>query len=67
MPPLLLVFAACIVSFTCVSLLAHFGTLPDLSFVDLGTANLGAAEFFFAIVVLLAVVIWLRRNDFSGR
>jgi len=65
--PLLFVFAAFVVSFTCVSLLAHFGTLSDLSVADLGAAHLGAAEFFFGIVILLAVVIWLTRNNFSGR
>jgi hypothetical protein len=67
MLPLLLVFAAFVVSFTCVSLLSHFGTFSDLSAADLGSAHLGAAEFFFGIVILLAVVIWLTRNDFSGR
>ena len=65
--PLLLVFAAFVVSFTCVNLLAHFGTFSDLSVAELGTAHLGASEFFFGIVILLAVVIWLWRNGFSGR
>jgi len=67
MPPLLLVFAVFIVSFTCVSLLLHFGTLSDLSTIDLSTADLGASEFFFGLIILLAVTVWLKRNDISGR
>jgi hypothetical protein len=58
MPPLLLALATlCIVSFTCIGLVAHFGP----------AAELGRAELFFAIAILLVLLLWLARNDFSGR
>jgi len=58
MPPLLLALAIlCIVSFTCIGLVAHFGPPSDL----------GTPEVFFAIALLLVLLLWLVRGDFSGR
>ena len=58
MSTLLLVLATvCIVSFTCVGLVAQFGP----------PSNLGSAELYFGIPVLLALLIWFTRDDFSGR
>jgi uncharacterized membrane protein len=47
----------CIVSFTCIGLVAQFGPPSDL----------GRAELYLGIPILLAVLLWLTRNDFRGR
>jgi hypothetical protein len=58
MSTLLLVLATvCIASFTCVGLVAQFGPPSDL----------GRAELYFGIPILLALLLWLTRDDLSGR
>jgi len=58
MPPLLLALATlCIVSFLCIGLVVQFGP----------TSDLGTAELVFGVAILLVLLLWLARNDFSGR
>jgi hypothetical protein len=52
---LLVLVTLCMTSFVCVGLVAQFGPPSDL----------GRADLYFGIPILLALLLWLTRGDFS--